>query len=409
LLVLLGAVALSAVGYWQWDHYRARCAWSDAEQAQASRDLPAAATHLDHYVALRPDDPAGWFQAARTARRRGKFADAKRYLAEYENLGGAAAAIRFERDLLLVQQGVIGEADVRLRATVDPDHSDVRLVLEALARGYMLNERWADARQACELWRAIEPDAPWAWLWGGWVSERLVQVEQAAEYYRRALELAPDDRDARVAFARVQLRQRNPAAASPHYEWVLARDPDDAEAQLGLAQSRIEEGRLPDAVPLIERVLSREPTSNLAMSLRGRAAMEGGDPAGAERWLRRVVQAEPGDAEALHLLVVSLRAQRKDAEADQLARRLESLQKDLRRLTELMRMIGPQLADAGPCYEAGVIALRIGRTQQGLNLLEDALRRKGDHRPTHAALAAHYRQTGRLDLAEVHQGLAEKP
>src|SRR5204863_738798 len=142
---------------------------------------------------------------------------------------------------------------------------------------------------------------------------------------------------------------------------------------LGLAQCRIEEGRVPDAVPLIERVLSREPTSNLAVALRGRAAMEGGDAAGAERWLRQAVQAEPSDAEALHLLVQCLRAQRKDEEAGRLAKRLESLQQDLRRLTELIRLIGPQLTDPGPCYEAGVIALRIGRTQQGLHLLEEAL------------------------------------
>ncbi|HEY8505509.1 MAG TPA: tetratricopeptide repeat protein, partial [Gemmataceae bacterium] len=383
-LVLLGAGALAAVGYWRWDHYRARRAWEEAEQAIARRDLEAAAAHLDRYVTFRPEDPAGWFQAARTARRRGKFADAKRFLAEYEELGGAADAVRLERDLLLVQQGVIGEADVRLRATVGPDHPDVRLVLEALARGYLLTERWADARQACALWRAVEPDAPYAWLWGGWVSEQMVRTEQAAEFYRRALELAPDDRDARVAFARVQLRQRNPAAAAPHFEWVLARDPDDVDALLGLAQCRMEAGRLPEAVPLIERVLAREPASGPAAALRGRAAMEGGDPAAAEQWLRQAVRADPADAEALHLLVLSLRAQGKDAEADPLANRLENLRQDLRRLTELTRMIGPQCADPGPCCEAGVIALRIGRTQQGLNFLRDALRRKGDHRPAHA-------------------------
>jgi len=347
--------------------------------------------------------------AARTARRRGKFADAKRYLAECERVGGATDATRLERELLLVQQGIIGELDVRLRATINPDHPDVLFVLEALARGYMIAERWADARQACELWRALQPDHPSPWLWGGWISERMVQVDQAAEFYRRALELAPEDRDVRVAFARILVRQRNPAAAVPYYEGVLAETPDDAEALLGLAQCRIEEGRAAEARPLIERVLSLEPSSNLALSLLGRAAIESGDPAGAERWLRRAVQAEPGDAESLHLLVLSLRAQRKDAEADQLGARLENLRKDLRRLTELLRMISPQLTEAGPCHEAGVIALRVGRTKQGVNLLQDALRRTGDHRATHAALAAHYRQAGRPELAQVHQNLAEKP
>ena len=396
-------------GYWQWDRHQARAAWAAADRALAARDLSAAAGHLDRYVSRRPDDPDGWFLAARTARRRGQFADAKRYLAEYEKAGGPPDRAGLERDLILVQQGVIGEADARLRSTVNPDHPDVRFVLEALARGYMLADRWADARQACALWRAVEPDSPWAWLWGGWVCERMVQIEPAAEFYRRALELAPGDRDVRVAFGRIQLRQRDPAAAAPHFEWALARDPDDAEALLGLAQCQIEAGRAADAIPLIDQVLGREPASGVALALRGRAALAAGDLAGAETWLRQAVRAEPADSEALHHLVLALRAQRKDDEARELAGRLEALQQDLRRLTELLRLIGPQLAEVGPCHEAGVIALRLGRTQQGLNLLADALRRKGDHRPTHAALAAHYRQAGRLDLAEVHQSLAEQP
>jgi len=409
LLALAGAAILAAAGYGWSDHYRARRTWEDADRAIARRDLAAAAADLDRYVARRPADPAGWFRAARTARRRGQFPDAKRYLAECERLGGAPNLIRLERDLLLVQQGVIGEADVGLRATIGPDHPDVRFVLEALARGYMLTERWADARQACELWQAVEPDAPWAWLWDGWVAERLAQFDRAQELYRRALDLAPDDRDARVAVARVELGRRDPAAAAPHYEWVLARDSEDAEALVGLARCRVEAGRVADAVPLIDRALAHDPDSPVALALRGRAALDAGDPAAAEPWLRRATRAEPADAEALHLLVLALRAQGKDGEAGRLATRLEALRQDLRRLTELMRQIGPPPGDGGPCHEAGVIALRIGRTRQGLNLLDEALRRPGDHRPTHAALAVHYRQAGRPDLAAAHQALAEKP
>lgn len=406
---LLGAAALAAGGYWQWGRYRAGREWQSAEAALARRDLAAAAAHLDRYTALRPDDPAGWFQAARTARRRHQYPDAKRLLAEYERLGGPAEVVRLERDLLLVQQGIIGEIDARLRGAVEPNHPDVRFVLEALAGGYMIAERWADARQACELWRAVEPDHPLPWLLGGVVAERMIQVEPAAELYRRALELAPDDREARLAVGRVQSRQRRPADAAPHYEWVLARNPDDAEALLGLAQCRIDEGRAADAVPLIERVLGREPTSEPAAALRGRTALETGDAAGAEPWLRRAVQAGPDDAEALHLLVRALRAQRKDAEADELTRKLEDLRNDLKRLTELLRTIGPRLAEAGPCHEAGLIALRIGRERQGVNLLNDALRRPGDHRATHTALAAHYRRVGKHDLAQAHQNIAERP
>lgn len=405
----LAVALIGIVSIWQYQRYRERRAWADAEQSLARHDLNAAAAHLESYLAMRPDDAAAWFQAARTARRRGRFADAKQDLAEFERLGGSADAVQLERDLILVQQGLIGEIDVRLRSTIEPDHPEARYVLEALARGYLAVERWADARQACRLWRAIEPDAYWPWLWGGWISERMAQLEQAAEFYRRAFELNPEDRDVRVALGRLLLRQRTPGVAIDHYRWVVERFPEDSEAALGLAQCQIDLGRTGEAVPGIEQVLKREPASQAAIALRGRAAMESGDPNGAEQWLRQAVQGDPSDAESLHLLVLALRALQHEAEANELGTRLEKLRQDLKRLTELMRLIGPQLEEGKLCHEAGVIALRIGRTQQGLNYLVDALRRKGDHRPTHAALASYYRSAGKLEAARHHQTLADAP
>lgn len=408
-MLVLGLVALASVGWWGWDWYRVRREWREAEDAIQRREFAVAASHMDRYRELRPDDPAGWFLSARTARRRGHFADATRYLETCEKLGGVTDSTRLERDLLRVQQGELGAIDVHLRATVGPDHPEVLLVLEALARGYLTAERWADARQACELWRALEPDHPWPWLWAGRISERMVQIEQAGEFYRRALELDPEDRDTRVALARVLVWQRQPVAAVEHYEWVLARTPDDAEALLGLARCRIEQGRANEAVPLLERVLNHEPDSIAAQYLRGKAAMELRDASGAEGWLRRAFRTDPNDAEILHLLVLCLRAQGKNAEADTLGSQLENLQRDLRRLAELRRLITPKLADSEPCHEAGVIALRLGRTKEGINLLHEALRRKGDHRPTHAALAEFYRKAGQPGLADYHQKLAGTP
>jgi Tfp pilus assembly protein PilF len=409
LLALLGLLALAGAGFWGWDRYQARREWREAQDALRRRDLAGAATHLDRYVARRPDDPGGWFLAARTARRRGQFADAGRYLDQYQKLGGAADSIHFERSLAFVQQGKLGEFDEDLRATIDPDHPDVLLVLEALARGYLIADRRSDARQACELWQALEPDHPWPWLCTGLISERLNQVDLAAVSYRRALELAPDDPVARIAFARILVRQRQPGPAAEHYEWVISRTPDDAEALLGLAVCRIEQGKAGEAVPLIDRVLSRDPAYPTGVYLRGKAAMELRDPSAAEGWLRRAVQLLPGDTEALYSLVLCLRALGKDAEADPFARQLEDLRQNLHRLQELSLKIGTKLEDATACHEAGVLALKVGRTREGVNLLREALRRKGDHRPTHAALAEYYRGMGSTDLADHHQRLAELP
>lgn len=408
-LLLIGALTLAAGSYWGWESYQARREWRAAEEAARRRDLNSAATHLERYLTLRPSDPDGWFSAARTARRRGRFEDANRFLTECERLGGASDAIQLERDLVRVQRGELGTLDVRLRARIGPEHPEAVFVLEALARGYMTVERWPDARQACELWRAIQPDHPWPWLWSGWIAERLGEMNLAADCFNRALELDSEDWATRLSVARSLARRRDPTTAASHYEWVLARTPDENEALLGLAQCRIEQGRASEAIPLIDQVLKRTPSATQALSLRGKAAMIAGDFVGAETWLRQAIQADPSDAESLHLLVLSLRAQRKDAEAEPLGRQLDTLQRDLRRLTDLLRIIGTPRADANTYHEAGQIALRVGRTQQGVNLLEDALRQKGDHRATHAALAAYYRQAGKPELARVHQNLAEKP
>ena len=221
--------------------------------------------------------------------------------------------------------------------------------------------------------------------------------------------MAPDSRDVRVALGRALVGRRQPAEAAEHLEWVLARVPDDSGAQLALAECRIEQGRAGEAVSLVDRVLEREPGSHAALFMRGKAASVLGNAVESEVYLRRALAAKPGNSEALHLLILNLRAQHKDAEAEQLAPRLESLRKDLQRLEELLGAIGPKSDDGAAFHEAGVIALRVGRTKEGVNLLRDALRRKGNHQATHAALAEYYRENGPSHLAEQHQRLARLP
>jgi len=405
----LGLLIAASAGLLAWDRHRARREWRAAADALARHDLVAALAHLERYVQLRPQEPDGWFLAARTARRAGQFDDAERDLIECERAGGDEARISLERNLAAVQRGELGEIDTHLRSTIDPDHPDVRFVLEALARGYMAVDRLADAREACELWQRVEPTHPWPWLWLGWVCERMTQLEQATDLYRQALALAPENRDAHVSLGRVLVRRRQPDEAVPHFEWALAHGGEDAAAELGLAECRLEQGRAAGAVPLVDGVLRREPNSPEALFLRGKVAIVLGNAGGAEKWLRACLASQPGHAEALHLLITSLRTQRKDGEADELAPKLEQLRTDLQRFSDLLRMIGPKLVEAAPCHEAGVIALRLGRAKEGINLLNEALRRRGSHQPTHAALAAHYRENGPAHLAELHERLARQP
>jgi tetratricopeptide (TPR) repeat protein len=408
-LVALALAGLVVAGAWLWQASRAWWEWRQAEAALGRHDLAAAAAHLERYLERRPHDAAAWFLAGRTARRRGRYPEAERCLERCQQLGGVTDATRLEWDLLRVQQGDLRDIDARLRRTIGPDHPDALFVLEALAQGYFRCERLPDALEACELGLQREPGQLWPWLWRGRVFERLRYFDRALADYRRATEIAPDDPEARLAMGWLLLRQRQPGPAAEQFEYLLARSADDEAVLLGVAACRIEQSRSAEAVPLLERVLAKYPSSPSGLLLRGKAALEQDDPAGAEGWLREAVRLAPDDAEALHLLVQCLRARSQDAEADPLAERLEQLRKDLHRLDEVVRAVARQPDDAGPRHEAGVIALRVGRPDEGLRWLHEALRAQGDHGPTHAALADYYRRQGDQAAADFHRRQAGNP
>jgi tetratricopeptide (TPR) repeat protein len=407
LLPLLLGLVPAAVWAWQW--HRSRQEWREVQDGLQRRDLPGAASCLERYLRHKPSDAAAWFLAARTARRLDRYPEAERALERCQQLAGVTDSTRLEWDLLRVQQGDLGEVDVRLRMTVGPDHPDAPFVLEALARGYLKGGRLSDALQACALWTEREPGHPWPWLWRGRILEKVGEWDKAREAYRRAVGLAPDDREARLALGRVLLGQRQPAGAAEQYEHLLDRSPDDADALVGLAECRVEQGRADEAVALLDRMPADSPPSPAALFLRGKAAFQLDDRAAAERWLRQAVESAPDNAEALHLLVQCLRAEGRDAEARPLAERLEDLRQDLGRLAELTRTVARQPDDVQPRYEAGVLALKVGRPEEGVRWLQGALRAKGDHRPVHAALAGYYRDHGDPARAELHRRQAEGP
>jgi len=408
LAIVLGA-GLVAGGVWLWHWYQVRQTWGAVQAALGRFDLGAAAAALDRYLELESADAAAWFQAARTARRRGKAADAERFLERCQQLGGVTDATLLEWDLLRVQQGRLEEIAPRLRMGIGPDHPDALLVLEALARGYIKRERLLDALQACGLWLERQTDHPRPWYWRGWIYQRIRDSDRALKDYRRAVELAPDDPELRLALGGLLIQLYQPEGASEHFQAVLKRSSANDDALRGLAACRLEQGRAKEAVALLDQLPPDKATAPYAFLLRGKAALQRGDFAGAEPWLRKVVERAPDEVEALHGLIQCLRALGRDAEVEPLAQRLEQLRRDLERLDKLIRLVGRRPDEVALRHEAGVIALRIGQTEEALRWLESALQCPGDQRPTHAVLAEHYRRQGDTELAEFHKREAKAP
>jgi tetratricopeptide (TPR) repeat protein len=380
---------LAAGVFWaqHWAREREQRDWREAEEALQVFDLNRAARALERHLQRHPEDAEGWFLAARTSRRLDRIPEAETYLKRAEDRAGDPERIRLERDLIQVQRGNLGEIDRRLRGTIGPDHPGALFVLEALARGYLRRERLADCIQACDLWRASQPEHPWPRLFRGLAFEQQGHMDRAEAEYRAAVALAPGDRAAHLAFGRFLVGQRRAPEAAPHFQQILAQSGEDVAGLIGAASCLIEQGRSAEAAPLLDRAEALAPPATEATILRAKIALSGDRYAQAEALLRGVARQAPDDREALHLLGQTLLAQGKTTEAETIMALGKRQEADLLRLKELVQTMARYPGDPHPRYEAGVIALRLGRVEQGRYWLEEALRVRPGHAPSLAALA----------------------
>ena len=86
---------------------------------------------------------------------------------------------------------------------------------------------------------------------------------------------------------------------------------------------------------------------------------------------------------------------------------MAQLEADLRRMDRLVRGVSERPNDLAARYEAGVIFLQYGMTQDGLHWLSTALELDPNHRPTHRALADYYERTDDKELAAWHRRFLE--
>jgi tetratricopeptide (TPR) repeat protein len=405
LLALLAAGAVAAARY-----LRARNLLQAAQAATERRDFSAAGDSLAAYLKLCPDDAQGWFLAARAARRAERFAEAEQYLEHCQRLGGVTDATRLEWDLWHVQQGDLGEAEMRLRATIKPEHPDALLVLEALARGFIRTERLADALQALNLWLSRQPDSAAALTWRGRIWERLQRQDEALADFRRAAATEAADVDACLGLARCLVRSNDFPAAVKEYEEARRRRPSgDANVLVGLARCRRGLGQDEEALRLVREALAREPENEEALAERGKVECDLRQYADAESTLREAVGLAPDDRDALYYLTECLRLQGRTEECEEQRRKLTALEADLRRLDEIIRAVAQPTgnadadAQADLRCEAAHIAFRLGKDEEGLRWLLSAEQQSPRHAPTQAALAEYYERIGQPEAAAEHR------
>jgi Tfp pilus assembly protein PilF len=399
-LALLGGGALAGRQWW------ALAQLDAARLALDRRDHAEAERRLDACLRIRPEDAEAHFLACRAARLAGSLDAADEHLRACQRRQGVTPQNALEWTLIQAQRDGLGEWESDLRARLERDDPDAVWILDVFTARLMHDRRLIEARRSLDQWLQRRPDEVVALVRRGWVAEHLIDRHAALADYRRALELDPGDDNVRLRVAEILEQTQRADEAVGQFEDLRRRRPDDPAVLLGLVRCRHQVGQEAEARRILDELLIRRPDDPQVMGERGRLALAAGDGAEAERWLRRAAEREPHDRQINYGLYECLSRLGKTDEARAVNDRLKRLEEDERRMGEITRAVLRRPHDAGLRYEGGMIFLRNGFTEDGVDWLQTALREDPGHRPARLALAEYYEQHGQPDLAARQRELA---
>lgn len=392
--VLIGAAAiglLAALAVRQW----AVRAWQDAEIALADERPADAARSLEFCLRVWPRDPDVHFLAARAARLSGNLAETEKQLNRCIELQGTSERVQLEFLLLRVQAGEVDELAPILIETARKDHPELPLILETLARSFILHLRYRPAYDCLTLWSQKRPDAARPFQWRGWVLERLNNEKAAKVDYHRALELDPELVPVRLRVAEMLLEDKQAPEALPHLERLLRQVPDDAQVQARMGACLFLQGELARARALMESAVERLPYDPALLVALAELNLQEERLADAEAYLRRVLSKDPSDTEALHKLANVLSVRGDHGEAAKVLAEYERKRIVVDRTNDLLKKVADsRTSSADDCAEIGRMLLEIGREKLGVYWSEQAIEKNPKHPVANATLADYYERKG---------------
>jgi tetratricopeptide (TPR) repeat protein len=376
-----------------------------AEQALHDDHLQEAHDRIGWCLSVWPWSARTQFLAARIERHRGNYPQAERHLNEFARLGGDGDAAQVEWVLQRAQTGDLDEVQVALWNCIRQDHPATTEILATLARTYMEVSRISPALDCLNRWIERDPSAPQAWFWRAWARARMQQTEEAIQDYQHALELAPDQWDARLRLSIIFLENRKPAEALPHLQFLARNHPENPEVLVALARCYVLQGNEEEAEKLVETVLADNADADGALVLRAMLACQKGKPEVGEVWLRKAIALRPSNHDALYQLYTCLQQQSgRDREAAEVLKRHEAAVADMGRLRTLLQVpLERTPHDATIISEVGELWLRLGEEKIALDWLYRALKENPQHALTHEVLARHFESKGQKDKAAEHR------
>src|SRR5262249_60945121 len=123
--------------------------------------------HLEHCRGAWPGRAAPCFLAARAARLTRDYRATDRLLERCRQLGGVADVLDLEAALAKVQRGEMAGLETPLWGYVEKGYDESPWILEALAQGYLHQNRWPQALACLERLLERDPDNADFLFWPG--------------------------------------------------------------------------------------------------------------------------------------------------------------------------------------------------------------------------------------------------
>lgn len=165
------------------------------------------------------------------------------------------------------------------------------------AAGLMAAHRFAEAAERYRAALALVPDDPNLLNNLGSALANLGDLDRASAAYERALEAAPDHRVARLNLSQLRLETGDPAAARAHLERLRASSPEDPDLRFRLGVASYKEGDYNRCAETYEELVRDAPGADAYVNL-GACRAAAGDLARAAEAFREALRLEPGHTKA---------------------------------------------------------------------------------------------------------------
>jgi tetratricopeptide (TPR) repeat protein len=390
-LKIAGLLALIApVSAWGGIEIYVEAELREARARLAHYDFSAAQWHLHNCLAHRPGRFDIRFLAAQTARRAGDYHDALEELEHCQKLAGASDNVTLlEKTLLRAQQGEIAAVEKILWVLVEDDHPEKLMILEALARGYIVIYCLPLAEKCLKMLLEARPDHAEAWLWRAGIFDMSGNRTDALDYYLKALALRPENDAYRLRLALFLLQANKVVEAYPHLQQLYKNHADNPDVLVGLARYLSSRNEPDKARQMLDRALALEPDHVQGLAELARLDLLEGRASRAEASLRKALALEPSDRAINFLLYQCLERTSRREEARRQLDAMHALERDLKRVEQIMRDdLTKDRNDPKLYHELGTIFKRHGRPDRARFWFSYALSIDPGHQPSRQALAA---------------------